>query len=93
MRVGFIATYPPIECGIATDAQALERALRRASTETFVVSPFGAEGRRVFGIYPAGSDTFSSLVFPTSVNLKPDVVYAQRSVHFPQAESDLETVP
>ena len=44
MRIGFVSTYPPIECGIAAYTSYLNEALRKIGNETFVVSPLGLTG-------------------------------------------------
>ncbi len=77
MRIGFVSTYPPIECGIATYTESLTRALRAARNETFVVSQFGAQGPHVFPLYQPQSPSFAADVFYTSTRLTPDVMHIQ----------------
>ena len=77
MRVGFLSTYPPIECGIATYTQYLSSALREDGNEVFVISQYGAEGKNVFPIYQTGSLSFASDVFTTSTRMTPDVMHIQ----------------
>ncbi|HHB13053.1 MAG TPA: glycosyltransferase [Chromatiales bacterium] len=77
MRIGFVSTYPPIECGIATYTESLTKALRAARNETFVVSQFGAQGERVFALYQPQSPSFAADVFYTSTRLTPDVMHIQ----------------
>lgn len=48
MRIGFISTYPPIECGIATYSKFLTDALRDLRQDVYVVSHFGGVARRYF---------------------------------------------
>ena len=76
MRIGFISTYPPIECGIATYTQSLNDSLRALENETFVMSQFGAQGEQVFPIYHP-DQPFASNVFATSTRMTPDVVHIQ----------------
>jgi len=77
MRIGFISTFPPIECGIATYTSYLREALEDIENETFVISQFGAQGDRVFPIYKPNAPAFSSDVFHTSTEMTPDVMHVQ----------------
>ncbi len=77
MRIGFVSTYPPIECGIGTYTQNLRRALKNRPNETFVVSQFGAQGEGVFPVYQPDSATLAADVFYTSTRMTPDVMHIQ----------------
>jgi 1,2-diacylglycerol 3-alpha-glucosyltransferase len=77
MRIGFVSTYPPLECGIGTYTQYLNTALRDAGNETFVISEYGAEGHAVFPVFHHGSTSFPRDVFDTSTRMTPDVIHIQ----------------
>ena len=77
MRIGFVSTYPPLECGIGTYTHYLNTALREAGNETFVISEYGAEGHAVFPVFHHGSAAFPRDVFNTSTRMTPDVIHIQ----------------
>lgn len=51
MRVCYISTYPPTECGIATYTQYLSDTIKECEKEVLVVSQEGAEGHNIFPTY------------------------------------------
>ena len=76
MRVGFVSTYPPAECGIATYTQYLREALNPAEHESFVICQAGGAGAGVFPLWHPGQ-RFSENVFGTATRMTPDVVHIQ----------------
>lgn len=77
MRIGYLSSFPPIECGIATYTSYLETAMSSRELETFVVAPHGAMGDRVFPTYTSGSGDFAPAVYQMFTQLTPDVVHIQ----------------
>jgi len=77
MRIGFVSTYPPIECGIATYTSYLNDALKKQGDETFVISQIGAQGENVFPVYGANDTSLANSIYNASANLTPDIMHIQ----------------
>jgi len=77
MRIGFISTHPPIECGIASYTHELNRALRGSQVESFVVSTVGGAGRGVFPLFRPETGAFAAEVYSASLRLTPDLMHIQ----------------
>ena len=77
MRIAFISTYPPIECGIGTYTCYLNEALKKLHNETFVASQIGAQGENVFPILSRESTSLGSELFSVCDKITPDVIHVQ----------------
>jgi glycosyltransferase involved in cell wall biosynthesis len=77
MRIVYISTFPPIECGIATYTQFLSEALAKQDHEVHVVSEVGAQGKNVYPTYTKDSRSLSRDIFEMSVKVTPDLVHIQ----------------
>lgn len=77
MRVGFISTYPPIECGIATYTQYLGEALRKKNTDVYVVCHVGGSGSQVFPAFDYEDGDLAEKAFSMMARFTPDVVHIQ----------------
>ena len=76
MRIGFVSTHPPAECGIATYTQYLREALDPEEHESFVLCQAGGAGEGVFPLWHPGG-RFAENVFGTATRMTPDVVHVQ----------------
>ena len=62
MRVCYISTYPPIECGIASYTKYLSESVQNLNHEVIIVSQNGAKGDNVFPVYsPLDNDIATKL--------------------------------
>jgi len=77
MRICFVSTYPPIECGIGTYTKYLTDELKLLNSEIYIVSQIGAQGKNVFPVYSVESNEIASQIFNTSTKITPDVVHIQ----------------
>ncbi|MGM0488637.1 MAG: glycosyltransferase [Planctomycetota bacterium] len=92
MRIGFISSYPPIECGIGTYTQYLNGALRKMGNETFIISQYGAQGHAVFPVFQHGATSFAGDVFNTSTRMTPDVVHVQHEYGLYGSQRGVEVI-
>ncbi|MBC2694171.1 MAG: glycosyltransferase [Desulfobacteraceae bacterium] len=77
MRIVFVSTYPPIECGIGTYTSFLVEALARLPSEIHIISQNGAEGRHVYPSYSSEEDGIAGKIFNTAIKITPDLVHIQ----------------
>lgn len=77
MRIVFVSTYPPIECGIGTYTRFLVEALAKEANEFHIVSPDGAEGRHVYPTYNTNDDGIARKIFNAALKVTPDIVHIQ----------------
>jgi glycosyltransferase involved in cell wall biosynthesis len=77
MRIVFVSTYPPIECGIGTYTSFLVEALERTPSELHIVSQYGAEGRHVYPSYDPNDDGIARKIFSVINRVTPDLVHIQ----------------
>jgi len=77
MRVCYISTYPPTECGIASYTQYLSDAVKECNKEVVVISQGGASGEKVFSVFSPSDSDISNKIFHIASKLTPDVIHIQ----------------
>ncbi|MCD6280968.1 MAG: glycosyltransferase [Deltaproteobacteria bacterium] len=77
MRIGFVSSYPPIECGIASYTQYLTDALRALGVDVCIVSHLGGNGKKVFSAFDYEDGDLAEKAFSMMARLTPDLVHIQ----------------
>jgi len=77
MRIGFISSYPPIECGVGTYTQYLTDALRKKHADIYIVSHLGGSGKQVFPAFDYDDPDIADKAFSVMLRFTPDVVHIQ----------------
>lgn len=77
MRIAFISTYPPIECGLATYTKYLTDAMKKFKKEIFIVSQIGAKGENTFPVYTPQNNDIAYRLFHAVENLTPDIIHIE----------------
>ncbi|MFA8437153.1 MAG: glycosyltransferase [Marinifilaceae bacterium] len=77
MRITYISTYPPIECGIATYTQYLSDAVKDAGKEVRILSQQGAQGADCFEVYSPYDKDIAFKLFQLVEKQTPDLVHIQ----------------
>jgi len=77
MRIGFVSTYPPIECGIGTYTQYLTDALSGLGHHPYIFSPYGAKGEKVFGCYEQTGKDIAANIYLMASKMTPDLMHVQ----------------
>ncbi len=93
MRVGFISTYPPIECGVASYTQYLTDALRKKNIDVYIVSHIGGSGHQVFPAFDYEDGDLAEKAFSTMVRFTPDVVHIQHEFGLYGKHMGISVVP
>lgn len=90
MRVCYISTYPPIECGIATYTEYLSNAIKKLDKEVHIVSQLGAKGHNVYPVYSPIDNDIATKLFHVSSKVTPDVINIQHEYGLFGAESGIQ---
>ncbi|MCP4681677.1 MAG: glycosyltransferase [Desulfobacterales bacterium] len=77
MRICYVSTYPPIECGIATYCSYLVEPLKAKSNEVYIVSQLGGAGDKVFNAFNSQDDDLAEKIFDMLIKFTPDIVHIQ----------------
>ncbi len=93
MRVGFISTYPPIECGVGAYTQFLTDALRSLQTDVYIISHYGGQGKQVFPAFDYEDDNLAEKAFSMMIRFTPDIVHIQHEFGMYGKHYGVQVVP
>ena len=77
MRIIYISTYPPTECGIATYTHYLQEQVKNKAVEVYILSQVGAKGENVFESYNPDDKDIAYKIFHLVSKLTPDLIHIQ----------------
>ena len=92
MRICYISTYPPTECGIATYTQFLSNAVKECKKEVLVISQVGASGEKVFPVFSPSDSDISNKIFHIASKLTPDVIHIQHEFGLYGSEHGIQII-
>ena len=90
MRVCYVSTYPPIECGIASYTKYLAEAVQKLDQEVIIVSQEGAKGDNVFPAYSPIDNDIATKLFHITSKLTPDVINIQHDYNLYGSDSGVQ---
>lgn len=90
MRVCYVSTYPPIECGIASYTRYLAEAVQKLDQEVIIVSQNGAKGDNVFPVYSPLDNDIATKLFHITSKLTPDVINIQHDYNLYGTDSGVQ---
>ncbi len=77
MRIAFISSYPPIECGIATYCQYLSQAVKALGNEVYIICHQGGQGEGVFPTFDYNDSALHFKAYEMTIRFTPDIVHIQ----------------
>jgi len=92
MRICYISTYPPTECGIATYTQFLSDAVKEYRKEVVIISQVGASGEKVFPVFSPSDSDISNKMFHIASKLTPDVIHIQHEFGLYGSERGIQII-
>jgi len=90
MRVCYVSTYPPIECGIASYTKYLSESVQNLKNEVIIVSQNGAKGDNVFPVYSPLDNDIATRLFHITSKLTPDVINIQHEYNLYGSDSGVQ---
>ncbi len=90
MRVCYVSTYPPIECGIASYTKYLSGSVQDKNHEVIIVSQNGAKGDNVFPVYSPLDNDIATKLFHITSKLTPDVINIQHEYNLYGSNSGVQ---